>query len=94
MTPAISFLLANETVAQVFALHSHGQWCEPQDLLSESDQQANRDVLTSRTMNGPHGEIISKYRVSSRVGKLIDVFVITSVNGRSAATAICLPHER
>jgi len=94
MTPSVSYLLGDDTLANVMAMHAAGQWCEPKDLLTEGDQEANEYVLADRKEGGPVREILSKYKVTSRDASQVVVFVITMLDGEQTHTTICLPNER
>ncbi len=94
ITPAASFLLSDEAVAVAIHRHAHGQWAEPDHLLSLDDQEVNERILMGRKDGGPFGEILSLYRVGTRINSMVEIYVITNVNGTEAVTTICLPHER
>jgi hypothetical protein len=94
ITPAASFLLSDETVAVVIHRHAHGQWAEPDHLLSLDDQEVNERILADRRNGGIHGEILSKYQVRSRINTSVEIYVITTISGKDATTTVCLPHER
>ena len=86
--------VSQDEIARVIHLHAGGTWCLPRDLLDEGDQEMNETVLADRSNGGPAGEVLSKYNVTTLMGEIKALYVITMLAGKSTYTTVCWPEER
>ena len=89
VTPSVNYLLDDVMLANVFEMHASGQWASPEDTLSHDDQEANERALRDR-----QGEVLSKYRVASKMGKAAEIYVSTILSRQQSYTVCFLPNER